>query len=367
MSRAIRFRPEAYRSIDEFTLFDLEIAHLVLHGRSALDWTRLPLTAAMAHSLCRVHGLDLADADDVALVDRIREEALAFLCETCGFKVPGPLKRASLLALLAAAGDGANRHRAMCACTILKAMHVVNHFDAREARQALKLTEQQLFQSAEQRIYKTISHMMAIGLPVVEFMGGRKQRMSMVGKLLSKDNPLSAQLFDKMRFRIVTAGRDDILPVISYLVRNLFPFHYVLAGESYNTLLPLGAYCKSHPRLARLARRAGMDLPSDSTALPRTNTYSSPRYQVAQWVCDLPLRVPDFASAFLTDGVDPVPRPIVYVRTEIQLLDRRADRENECGDASHRSYKARQLDGVATRLWGGARPARRASPRRPPT
>ncbi|MDD5308013.1 MAG: TIGR04552 family protein [Deltaproteobacteria bacterium] len=361
MSRARRFRPEAYRPIDGFTLFDLKIVHLVLHGGSVLDWTRLALSPTMARSLCRVHGLDLADPGDVALIDRIRDEAVAFLCETCAFPIPGALRRASLLDLLAAVNDGANRHRSVCACTLLKTMQVINHFDAREARQALTLTDQQLFQAAEQRIYKTVSHMMASGLPVVEFMGGRKQRMSMVGKLLSKDNPLSAQLFDKMRFRIVTAGRDDVLPVVSYLVRNLFPFHYVLAGESYNTLLPLGEYCQSHPRLKRLASESGLEFPADARVPSRANTYSSPKYQVAQWVCDLPLRVPDFTTAFITDGVDPVPRPIVYVRTEIQILDRQADRENERGDASHRNYKARQLSGVVTRLKMGRRGTRRAT------
>jgi uncharacterized protein (TIGR04552 family) len=230
-------------------------------------------------------------------------------------------------------------------------MHVINHFDASEARQSLVMTDQELFQLAEERIYKTVSQMMAERLPVVEFLGGRKQRSSMVTKLTSKSDPLSAQLFDKMRFRVITAARDDVLPTINYLSRTLFPFNHGLSDESYNTLYPFASFCEEHPHLAALAGEIGeTPIPSNTPHPSAANVHSSPRYRVVHWVADMPLKLDDFESKFHTDGVDPVPRPIVYVRAELQILDRRTDRINERGHASHKRYKDRQRSFVSERL-----------------
>jgi uncharacterized protein (TIGR04552 family) len=342
---------EPYRTIDEFTLFDAQMSRLIFHGGSVLDWTHVHMTPPEIETLCLTHCLDLDDPADVALVERIRDEAVAYLREHFDFPVPAPLRRAPLPELLRMAGSPSSRHRQLCACTLLKAMHVINHFDASEARQALAMTEQELFLLAEQRIYRTISRMMAERLPVVEFLGGRKQRSSMVTKLLSKTDPLSAQLFDKMRFRVITASKDDLLPTINYLSRTLFPFNHVLSEESYNTLYPFVSFCEEHPHLAELVGQID-DVPEGAELhhQPISNPHSSPRYRVVHWVADMPLKLDDFASKFQTDGVDPVPRPIVYVRAEMQILDRRTDRLNERGHASHRQYKARQRARVSERL-----------------
>ena len=165
---------EPYRTLDSFTLFDAEMACLVLGGGSVLDWDRLHLSPPEIETLCRAHCLDLDAPADVALVARIRDEAIAYLSEQFDFPIPAPLRRASLPDLLAMASATTSRHRRLCACTLLKAMHVINHFDASEARQSLKMTDQELFEQAEESIYRTISQMMAERLPVVEFLGGRK-------------------------------------------------------------------------------------------------------------------------------------------------------------------------------------------------
>jgi uncharacterized protein (TIGR04552 family) len=342
---------EPYRAIDDFTPFDVETARLILQGGSVLDWTRLHLSIPEIETLCRAHCIDLDSPADVALVERIRDEAVEYLTEQFAFPVPTPVRRASLPELLRMASSPTSRHRQLCACTLLKAMHVINHFDASEARQALVMTDQELFLLAEENIYRTISRMMAERLPVVEFLGGRKQRASMVTKLLSKSDPLSAQLFDKMRFRVVTATREDVLPTINYLSRTLFPFNHVLSGESYNTLFPFASFCEEHPHLGELVDRVNeAPEPIDPQPQPFSNAHSSPRYRVVHWVADMPLKLADFATKFHTDGVDPIPRPIVYVRAELQILDRKTHRVNERGHASHRRYKERQRSFVSQRL-----------------
>ena len=340
-----------YRALDKFQLFDLDIVRLSLTHENILEWNRLNLSDDDAEKLCRNHCIDLNNPSDIALIERIRDESIAYLQEEFAFPMPGPIRKASLLELFHIASNARIRHRQFCACTLLKAMHIINHFDANEARQALKVTDQQLFQKAEARIYQTISHMMADQLPVVEFMGGRKQRASMVTKLLSKSDPLAAQLFDKIRFRVVTATKEDVLPAINFLSRNLFPFNYILPGESKNTLFSFSEYAKRHPRLRELSSRSnGAARPDDTHRTRAENVHSSPQYQVVHWVADMPVRIYDYKNAYVTDGVNPVPRPIIYIRTEIQILDRQTHRMNEGGEAAHIRYKERQKSSVLEKL-----------------
>ncbi|MCP4604898.1 MAG: TIGR04552 family protein [Proteobacteria bacterium] len=357
MEQTRKPRYEAFRSLDRFSLFDLELVRLILRGGSVLDWHKLNLPRSEARAFCRALRLDLNDKDDIAMIERVRDESVVYLREILLFPVPRPVRKASFLELLEMAGNSSNRHRQLCACTLLKTMHIINHFDASEARQALAMTDQELFHAAERRIYQTISHMMANRLPIVEFMGGRKQRASMVTKLLSKDSPLSTQLFDKMRFRVITTTRDDILPIINYLARNLFPFNYLLAGESYNTLIPFASYCAEQDHLTKLVKKLQIDPEVENQLQPLSNRHSSPQYRMVHWVADMPLRVPNFENAFRTDGIDPIPRPIIYIRTELQILDRRSHRLNERSDASHHQYKQRQIKSVASRLKVGLRKA----------
>jgi uncharacterized protein (TIGR04552 family) len=347
---------ESYRTPKQFSLFDLEMVRLILRGGSVLDWHLLNIPKSEIEPLLRAHSINLDEPADQVLVSRIRDESISYLRETLEFPIPQPVRKASLLTLLEMAGNSASRHRQFCACVLLKVMHTVNHFDASEARLALATADQELFKAAERRIYQTISHMMSEGLPIVEFMGGRKRRSSMVTKLFSKKSPLSAQLFDKMRFRIIVPSRADVIPIINYLARNLFPFNYVLSEESYNTLIPFADFCNSKPHLRKLLSELQLDPDMENTMNPlSSNRHSSPKYKVVHWVADMPLRVDDYQNAFQTDGINPIPRPIVYVRTELQILDRQAHRANERSDAAHNKYKARQIDTVASRLKVGLR------------
>ena len=350
MKQTLETTFEPYKPLDRFSLFDLELVRVILRGGSVLDWHRLNLRRSEIKVLLRNHLLDLSLPDDQVFMERIRDEAVLYLRETLSFPIPKPVRNASLFDLLAMAGDRNNRHRQFCACVLLKAMHTVNHFDAEQARAALAMADQELFQAAERRIYRTLSNMMAQGLPVVEFVGGRKQRSSMITKLLSKGT-LAAQLFDKMRFRVITSSMDDVMPVINYLSRNLFPFNYGLSSECYNTLFSFGAFCAENTYLRKLSQNLQLDSDVENFQDPlASNKHSSPDYRVVHWVTDMPIRIPNFQEAFVTDGIDPIPRPIVYVRTELQILDRQTHRFNERGDAAHDKYKERQQRTVVNRL-----------------
>ena len=108
----------------------------------------------------------------------------------------------------------------------------------------LPMSDQEIFHLVEEKVYRVIGSMLAEGFPITEFVGGRKNKDSLYTKLLSKREAVSAQIFDKLRFRIVTRERDDIFPIVQYLQKKLFPFNYVIPSQSINSIFHFKRYCQ---------------------------------------------------------------------------------------------------------------------------
>src|SRR5271155_3272405 len=201
---------ERLKTLDEFTLGDLESVRLVLHGDSVIDLRRLNLsTDDEVREFLVSQELQPDDAADRARMDHVRAEAVAYLRRQFDYPIPKPVERATVPELLSIAS--AQGHRAMCACAILKCMHIIHHLDGRELLFLLPMSDQDVFHIVEEKVYRVIGGMLAEGFPIVEFVGGRKNKDSLITKLLSKQETIAAQIFDKLRFRIVTRTPDEVL------------------------------------------------------------------------------------------------------------------------------------------------------------
>jgi len=352
--------PGALVALGEFRLHDLEAVRLVLRGRSVIDWHRLDFdTETQARRLIENHELSVDSADDLQFMEQLQVEAVAYLRRNFSFAIPRPVERASLSELLMlASGKG---HRQMCACTILKCMHIINHMTARELLFRLPVSDKDLFHLVEEKVYRVVGTMLSGGFPITEFIGGRKNLDSTYTKLLSKDESTAAALYDKLRFRIVTRTQRDILPILLYLTDNLFPFNYVVPGESANTLFHFAGFCQNEPHLSPMIERF-QGVPDQVTDAV-DNRFSAKNYRVIHFVAEVPVRVPLHIMEAAQPGAEGL-GPIVYVLCEFQMLDAETDAKNEVGEASHEAYKRRQRDAVARRLrlGAGADPRIQSSP-----
>ena len=59
----------------------------------------------------------------------------------------------------------ARGHRQLCACTILKVMHIIHHLDGRELLFMLPMSDQEVFHLVEEKVYRVIGSMLARRLP----------------------------------------------------------------------------------------------------------------------------------------------------------------------------------------------------------
>jgi uncharacterized protein (TIGR04552 family) len=162
----------------------------------------------------------------------------------------------------------------------------------------------------------------------------------------------ASQIYDKVRFRIVTRSAQDIFPVLNYVQRSIFPFNFVIPGQSTNTLLRFHDYCRSEPALARLVPRLQLPLDVEDGLSPIDNRFTAPSYRIVHFVADVPVRVPRQVLAALPESAEALGH-VIFVQTEFQVLDRATDESNESGDASHRAYKQRQKLAVMQRLKVG--------------
>jgi len=238
-----------------------------------IDFQRLSLLDQQhAQRFLRNHELNLAEPADRRFAEHVQREAISYLRRHFRFAIPKPVERAAIEdLLLLASGAG---HRAVCACTILKVVQIINHMSGRELLFRLPVSDRDLFHLVEEKVYRVVGTMLSEGFPITEFIGGRKNMDSTYTKLLSKPEATAAALYDKLRFRIVTRSRDDLLPVLLYLTDQLFPFNYVVPKQSTNTIFDFPRLCQSHPHLARLTEQSQGG--RDAGLLPNDNRFSRP-------------------------------------------------------------------------------------------
>jgi uncharacterized protein (TIGR04552 family) len=341
-------RGMARPTIDDLSLADLEAIRLLLRGGSVIDWHRLNFVhREEALRFIAAQEIDLYDDGDLGRVEAVKQSAISFLRRNFDFPIPKPIAESDVTELLmTASGKG---HRQLCACTILKVMHIIHHLEARELLFMLPTSDQEVFHFVEQKVYRVIGGMLARGYPILEFIGGRKNKDSLYIKLLSKQETVAAQIYDKLRFRIVVRSRDDLFPTLDYLMKHVFPFNYVIPGESTNTLLHFRTYCDENSHLSELSPRLQLSPDQNDGPAPIDNLFSAPSYRVMHFVIDMPVRLPEA----VVDSAPPPARDlgrVIFVQTEFQVIDRETEQANEMGEASHAAYKERQKLAVMRRL-----------------
>jgi uncharacterized protein (TIGR04552 family) len=346
---------ERLKTIGEFSLHDLESVRLILRGGSVIDWHRLNLAGPEdVRAFVRNHELDLDVADDREYARSVQDQAVRYLRRNFNFGIPKPVEDCGLMELALLASSEAS-HRQQCACTILKTMQIINHMAGRELLFRLPVSDRDMFHLVEEKVYRVVGKMLGEGFPITEFVGGRKNLDSTYTKLLSKAESTAVAIYDKLRFRIVTRNREDILPVLLYLSERLFPFNYVVPSQSTNTIFHFRSFCDADPHLALLAKN--FQGQGDDSLNPGDNRFSDPEYRTIQFVTDVPVRVPPHILELAPPGSEPLGK-VVYMLCEIQLMDAQTEALNETGAANHRAYKERQLSAVSRRLRLGARTAR---------
>jgi uncharacterized protein (TIGR04552 family) len=345
---------DAYRPVDRMGLGELEAIRLILRGGSVVDWQRLHLESrdAVDHFL-RLNLFDLRDPKDERRLRQILAQAVEYLRKAFGYRVAAPIAEPEDLRdlFLLASGVGEPRRHRRIACVVLKCMHVFHHLEARELLFRTPIREADLAARVDRRVTVQARRMRELGFPIVEFVGNVKSRASLVTKLLAKRETVAAQIFDRVRYRIVTRQRSQIPSVVWHLAQTLFPFNYAVPGQTHNSLVRFRELVGRHPEADDLVARLQAPLDVEAGDPDGRNEFTHDAYRVLNFVVDIPVRIDELLPA---DGLlsDELGR-IVFSLVEFQVLDAETARRNEEGEACHELYKRRQLQTVLRRLSRG--------------
>lgn len=334
-------------------LEDVESIRLILSGGSVIDWQQAAFTdLASVDRFLALHLFDPNDPLDHARLHYLYNEAVSYAEEHLHFRLPEKLRTPPDLrhVFLWASDTTGFRRTQMLSCVILKLMHVINHLEAADLKLHTPISEVRLHELANRRVQQTAEEMRASGVPLVAFYGSRKTRTSIISKLLAKRDNLAATLFDKLRYRVVVPTADDLAPALTWLVQNMFPFNYVIPGQSHNNLLDptvLVSYLAEGAHSGSL--RPLVDMPVQDSAAK--NEFSGASYRMINFIVDFPVRLPARAGAVPGFGFE-LGRT-VFVMVELQLVDEATALDNEAGENAHHLYKARQQETMDRRLKRG--------------
>ena len=322
-------------SANELTLADTASVRLMLRGDSVIDWHRLSFSGhEEVDRFLRLNEFDPESDDEIGRLEELRETAVDYLARAFAMAIPDEVA-ADLPArdlFLVASSSGPHQK---WACVVLKVMHIIHHINGRQALLKVSVSDEIIFREIELKVLQVVEQLRAAGAALTEFEWSRKPRDSQITKLLAKRSTLAANIYDKLRFRLIVPQYTDIVPMLATLSRQLVPFNYVVPGESVNQLVDVRNV---------LAAESNSHLPAE---LP-FNEFSGPEYRIINFVADLPLRLERLLPvADLPHGLSHV----VFVLTEFQVCDKATAQRNESGASSHEAYKARQHERVRMRLF----------------
>jgi uncharacterized protein (TIGR04552 family) len=334
---------------------ELETLRLVLRGGSVVDWRRLDFQGRdEVDRFLAINLFDVSDRRDERRLRSILEQAVEYLRKVFGYRVADAVAHPDDIRDLFLIASGVlepKRYRRI-ACVVLKVMHVVQHLEARELLFRTPVREADLAEKVDRRVVGELGRLREAGLPILHFAGSAKPRHSLMTKLLAKRESVAAQIFDRVRYRIVTERRDQIPAVVLALTESLFPFNHTIPGQTQNNLVDFSELLRAHPDGPRVG--AGLQFPHDDEepdpARPQ-NELSGKAYRVLNFIVDLPVRIDEFIPRAVPAAED-LGR-IVYSLVEFQVVDVETQAANEAGDSAHDRYKRRQLKRVLRRLSRG--------------
>jgi uncharacterized protein (TIGR04552 family) len=338
--------------LEHATLGDLEAIRVLLRGSSVIDWHRLAFANhAEIDRFLRLNEFHWDDPGDKARLEALREEAVEYLVKNFGYRIPASVAQDLPVPDLFLLASSRGKEQTY-ACIVLKAMHVIHHLAGREILFTLPVSDVELFGLVEKKVVSVVETLRAMGHPIVEFAWSRKERDSIVTKLLAKRTNIAANVFDKLRFRMIVRDRSDLIGLLQELLHRLLPFNYVVPGESVNAIAPFRQIVEETPGFARHADRLQLDLDTEEVENGPLNEFSGPSYRIINFVADIPIRLDSILERMphlMSDlGV------VSFVLTEFQITDAETARANEAGENSHARYKQRQHERVKERLEHGA-------------
>src|SRR3954465_5740518 len=243
--------------ISGLTLADIGAVRLLLRGDSVIALLRLNYADhAEVDRFLRLNEFDPDNEEERARLGAPRADAVEYLTRAFAMGIPDEIANDLPARDLFLVASSHGPHQKW-ACVVLKVMHIIHHINGRAGLLKMSVSDEIIFREIELKVMQVVEQLRAAGAPLTEWEWSRKPRDSQITKLMAKRSTLAANIYDKLRFRLIVPTPDDLVPMIATLTRQLIPFNYVVPGESVNQLIDLA-------QISQVQLEAGGPTPSEN-------------------------------------------------------------------------------------------------------
>ena len=394
-------------------LFDWEAMDLVIGGKSALDskfFVGPVIDEEQSKRFLLGYGLDYDDPVTKAELFGNFQEALQFIRryflkegneDGLDLKIPNGILMvmdiSDLFIMAVGSKPDLKPEDIFWAEAILKIMHTILHVDKDLRFNYFQAIQTQIFdrfykyldRDKEEKLFLKDKEGL-VSIPLANFeTKSRKERDSVVIKLLHKAENVAEELFDRVGVRIVTENRFDALRVAKFLLENFIVIpHNIKPSRSVNNLVDLAKFKGQYKGIVKLALKDKLSeeeflrevskkmdscLPEPENGDKGENLHTLKDYQSIQFTCRqlVNYKNPFFkdfnelrqeaksmgdknplAAKILNLDMGMVPREVrFFYPYEVQVFDLESYKVNTEGEASHQEYKKSQIQTAMKRVF----------------
>lgn len=356
-----------------------------LEGVSSLDFRNLGIrTKSQARNFLLSYGYDPDDLQMKEELWRIYFEALAYIRTELlqddekvpeSFFVRGAINEIQKLLMDTSSDD----ERSKWACAILRVMHIISHVDNDIRMGQFSAARDQIF-SRFDRFVKRIpgrKFLFSDGEKSVHLLRyykkSRKERASLLTKMLAKSTATPERIYDNIGFRFVTETRFDCYRLLNMMLEaGAVTAPNILPLRSINTLIPYEVLHREVEFLRTQLLAGEISLKDvnerikqleDESLVPRAqhrNPFSSPWYRSIQFTSRQLIHAPNPAHATIEEikarlrefpDAEHILREVpvmvqerisFFYPFEVQIIDKESYIETLVGRSRHREYKSKQ-------------------------
>lgn len=356
-----------------------------LEGVSALDFRNLGIRSkAQAKNFLLSYGYDVDDPQMKEEIWRVYFEALSYIRNELleegevvpeTFFVRGSINEIQKLLLDTSVDD----ERGKWACAVLRVMHIISHLDNDIRMGQFSAARDQIFSRFDQFVKRIPGKKFLFStgeksIPLLRYYKkSRKERASLLTKMLAKTTATPERIYDNIGFRFVTETRFDCYRLLNMMFEaGVISAPNILPLRSINTLIPYEVLHREIESLRALLSAGEISLKDvglrlkkleDESLVPRAqhrNPFSSPWYRSIQFTTRQLIHAPNPAyvtieeirqrlkaypeAAHISREVPVMVQERIsfFYPFEVQIIDKDSYIETLVGRSRHREYKSKQ-------------------------
>lgn len=363
--------------VDKYS-FDWELLEVIIGGKSSIDLTKIPIkTFQDADIFIKTYGYDLSKEHVKVEAKAIFDEAISFIenmlipnpeTKEINLTIPTEIKsEADPRKLILIAGDLENPNQRW-ACAVLRMMHTISHVNNDISLKFFPEIQRQILDKIWSSIYINSKGEKYFGddensIKIYDVdVKAKKERNSMIIKLLHKVENVAADVFDQIGVRIITYDKVDALLAIRQLKKTgVLNFCNVKPSRSINRLIDTKLFSKlldenieklksgdlSKEEFEEIIRkRAEKEANLASPEMQLINPHTSREYKSIQFTARQMIRI---RYPFTDENGELFSFFFPY---ELQIVDIETHLENRYGKGSYEKYKEKQLMTARRRVLG---------------